>query len=101
VVCAAMRRAMHIMNARGEMAARGEECLSVRVYLRVGRSRDYAIKIVVGHHFHQTRVSVGKGNAQRQDLIVAVRSSARRSRRACLDVADHYSVDRVRWRRAE
>jgi len=89
------------MNTGGEMSPRWEERLAVCIYLRVGWSRDYTIEIVVGHHFDQTRVSVRKGDAQRQYLMAAVRASALRARRACRDAADHYIVYRVRWRGAE
>src|SRR6202000_136095 len=101
IVCAAMRGAMHVMNAGDEMTARWKKCLSIGIYLRVGRSRDYAIEIVVGHHFHQTRVSVRKGDPQRQGMLAFLRSSALRARRTRRDAANHYIVDRVRWRGTE
>lgn len=95
VIRPAMRRAVHVMNTRGEPSLRREECLPIRKDRRVRGRCYFAIEILVDDDFNKPHIAVGHGNAQRQNVMAAMRASAMLVGGASGDSAHHDVVDAV------
>src|SRR5450432_600376 len=76
VVRAAVRRAVRIVDARGELARAVEERLSVGEDGRLIGSRDFAIQRIVGDNLDLVRGTVREGHEYRNNLMIAVRAAA-------------------------
>ncbi len=72
VVSSAMGCAMHVVDSRDEMSARGEKGLSIGKDGRVGRSGDGSVKVVVHDNFDEACAAIRHGRAERQNFVVAV-----------------------------